>query len=108
MAAGEEVDAVHPLDAGALPGQPRTVDPDVVGNFAAHWTAEEAEHFFNEVIAALACAGAYGTPTGSPTAPAAPPQVVVFTCGPSPPQVAASAKLLCRGNSPPATGRLAV
>ena len=41
-------------------GQPRTMDADVVGNFAALWSAEEAESFFNGVIAALAGNGAYG------------------------------------------------
>lgn len=41
-------------------GQPRTMDADVVGNFVADWSAQEAEDFFNAVIAALARAGAYG------------------------------------------------
>ncbi len=42
------------------PEQPRTMDPDNLGNFAGHWTAQEAADFLNGVVATLARAGAYG------------------------------------------------
>lgn len=42
------------------PAEGRTMDPDVLGDFVADWSAKEAEGFLNGAIANLAANGAYG------------------------------------------------